>query len=78
MAVVQLCRTPAGAGSCLQTHLSSDGDVFLVFIPRSAVCWVIVVEHNADSGLGDACTALLVHKLLQVLGTHLLTAAKTR
>jgi hypothetical protein len=29
------------------------------------------VEHNAHSGLGDACTALLVHKLLQVCCPHL-------
>lgn len=52
-------------------HLAGHCDELLVLVARGAIGWVIVVEHNADSCLGDACAALLVYKLLQVLGPHL-------
>jgi len=52
-------------------YLSGDCDVLLVLVAGRPICWVVVVEDNADCCFCDACTSLFVHKFLKILGTHL-------
>ena len=55
-----------------KTHLTSDCNLFLVFIANRARCAVRVVEDDRHRRLGDSCLSLLVYQFLKIAGSDLL------
>eukprot|EP00850_Spirogloea_muscicola_P009445 SM000053S17402 [mRNA] locus=s53:151404:158697:- [translate_table: standard] len=56
----------------LRSHLSRDNDLPTVLIANGAADTIGIVEGDGDSSLGHAGLTLLVHQLLQRLGSHVL------
>lgn len=52
-------------------HLTRDGEFVVVIKPNWTVRLVLVVEDYRYSCFGDASLTLLVHKVLQAVGSDL-------
>eukprot|EP00850_Spirogloea_muscicola_P019585 SM000194S04821 [mRNA] locus=s194:96066:101852:+ [translate_table: standard] len=74
----KLCEGVAyGTSSAAQdgderAHLSRDNDLPTVLVANGAADTIGIVEGDGDSSLGHAGLTLLVHQLLQRLGSHVL------
>ena len=52
-------------------HLACDSDFVIVIKANWTVLLVFIVEYDRHSCFGDASLTLLVHQLLQVIGSDL-------
>lgn len=52
-------------------HLTCDGDLVVMIKSNRTVLFVFVIENYRYSCFGDASLTLLIHKVLQAIGSDL-------